>query len=119
MATLIKIWQASLPGGWLLVISAPSIERSPAVDSRGSEAAITPSGVAEECGCQSHVLNAAVMTVVGLSGLEGWGGGVVERELVRTSPHGNDIFQNSNCLQLVLCGNCSYIEKQEVKKSHF
>lgn len=112
MATVIKIWQASLPGGWLPVISAPSIERSPAVDSRGSEAAITPSGVAGECGCHSHVLNAALMTVVGLSVLEG--GKVVERELIRTSPHGSDIFfQKRNFLQFVLCG------KREVKKSHF
>lgn len=81
MATVIKICSASFPSGWLLVISAPSIERSPAVDSRGSEAAITPSGVAEECGCQSHVLNVAVMTVVGLSRLEGK---VVERKLTGT-----------------------------------
>lgn len=102
MATLIKIWQASRPGGWLLVISAPSIERSPAVDSRGSEAAITPSGVAEECDCQSHVLNIMVMTVGGLKWAQGWGRGgkVVERKL--TSSHGNNIFHNSNCLQLVL-----------------
>lgn len=111
MATVIKIWQASLPGGWLPVISAPSIERSPAVDSRGSEAAITPSGVAGECGCHSHVPNAAVMTVVGLSVLEG--GKVVLNLKEQVLMAVNFFFQKRNCLRFVLCG------KQEVKKSHF
>lgn len=71
MAMVIKICQASLPGRWLLVISAPSIEHPPAADSRGSEAATRPSGVAGECGCHSHVHKMVVMRGVDLSGLRG------------------------------------------------
>lgn len=84
MATVMKIHSASFPGGWLLVISAPSIERSPAAESRGSEAAAAPSGVAEECGCQSHVLNVAAMTVVGLkwAGRESCGNGNLQEQSI-------------------------------------
>lgn len=71
MTMVIKICQASLPGRWLLIISAPSIERPPAADSRGSEAATGPSGVAGECGCHSHVHKMVVMRGVDLSGLGG------------------------------------------------
>lgn len=40
MAAVITICSASFPGGWLLVISAPSIRRSPAVDSRGCHSTV-------------------------------------------------------------------------------
>lgn len=71
MAMVIKICQASLPGRWLLIISAPSIERPPAADSRGSVAATRPSGVTGECGCHSHVHMMVAMRGVDLSGLGG------------------------------------------------
>lgn len=54
MTTVIKICQGSLPGRWLVIISASSIERPPAVGSRGTETATTLSGAAGECGCHSH-----------------------------------------------------------------
>lgn len=44
MTTVIQICQGSLPGRWLVIISTPSIERPPAVGSRGTEAATTLSG---------------------------------------------------------------------------
>lgn len=80
MAAEIKTCSASPLGGWLLVISAPSIECSPAVDSRGSLAAITPSGVAEECGCQSHT-----RAERGCDDRSGFEGKVVGRKLARTN----------------------------------
>lgn len=74
MTTVIKICQASLPGRWLVIISAPSIECPPAVGSRGTEAATTLSGVAGECGCHSHVWKMVVKAGMDVSGLGCSGG---------------------------------------------
>lgn len=56
MTTVIKVRQSLPPGRRLVIMSAPSIERLPAVGSRGAEAAKTPPGASGDWGCHLHVL---------------------------------------------------------------
>lgn len=100
MTMVTKMRQASLPGRWLVIIRAASIERPPpppAVGSRGTEAATTLSGAAGECACHSHARK-----MVAIVGMNVSGPGGTKQETRTISPHVNSTLQKCDSVQVKL-----------------
>lgn len=90
MTMVTKMCQASLPGRWLVIIRAASIERPPHPLLLVHEAATTLSGAAGECGCHSHARKMVAIVGMNVSGPE------------TISPHVSSTLQKCDSVQMKL-----------------